>query len=1078
VSEKLRLAAGFAVLLACALPAFAGKKGPREAVKVARLSRWSPVEHVELQHIDTFLEVARRGSMKDAAITLERSPSVVSDQLAALEKRIGMRLVDRTDRQIKLTAAGERYLTEVQRLLGKPRGTYPSLRLGIAQPLLGGKLRALRPSDDQGAVARTDDDAIAELPFNPAQLRRTLERKSSPLVALWTRKLASLEKRRGNADGKLAPRDLAEETDVALRAVVTALWETLGKREHSIEALAAELPTALIKAAEGDHPALRMLDHALRQEALEDLAEEYQRRVIEGGEAPGALRLDRKLKTVDWKQIRSLAKDRFPSVERHEKGVRIERAEEAAESKFPQRGSVDDHALAQLLGGKAFALLHDDPLLYTRELVEQLGDNDEVRASLGGALSQIRYERLRTRFPKLFPNMRDPKLPLDLLAEGVKALLEEDATLSTRELTERMRQRLPRFNYPRLLQVLRTHPELEAMRDKEEAVEAGGTERYATSRGPTRPLRMTVELVRLAVLLSPPGAREVDVLAAANKLLVERGLPPIPGKVLPPRLRDAVIALHGGLDQQGAAIVADLLVEYAERAPKGASHEEVLALVFADHPQLTVHKLGFYQRYWRAEPERYSRLRRYLRGQRGSETLALKGGGDANGDARYAGRWDPMRVLAGHEADALAGSLEYARLTTQLPMLDDLIGDLGGRKPLAHKQVMMVSHLLGSTVALTRALAAAGATQKGMIVVGTPYGSNEAVAETLRAEGMDVRVPELDEVQYRKVVEQAVHDAAQRARRTQEPVVVLDDGGLVAEILHSDPRLADVISQFKIVEQTTRGITAAEKLKLRTTIVNVARSRAKQREAEIIGRTVAEKVAQSLRRHGGDLRGKRIVVTGYGLVGEPLCTLLRSLGAKVEVIDPGEDAADRARADGFEVVTRQALTKADIVIGATGTQSLPIEDLRLLKDGAMVASASSKQLEIDMKSLGARSTARTDVRVAGSRARLPTRRYTLGRRRITVLGDGWPINFDGDVDSAPPEEIQITRAAMFAGAIQAAGIDNRAKSTHDIVALDEAIDRGLVKRFNALRRGKKAPPVSDPDQWREQLARLAKLVAG
>src|SRR5207302_6760964 len=100
---------------------------------------------------------------------------------------------------------------------------------------------------------------------------------------------------------------------------------------------------------------------------------------------------------------------------------------------------------------------------------------------------------------------------------------------------------------------------------------------------------------------------------------------------------------------------------------------------------------------------------------------------------------------------------------------------------------------------------------------------------------------------YQKAVAQAVDDAAARARKNHAPVVVLDDGGLVTEILRA-PKYADVVDAFKIVEQTTRGITVAEEEPLKTPIINVARSEAKKLEGTFIGRAVALKVVQGLER--------------------------------------------------------------------------------------------------------------------------------------------------------------------------------------------------------------------------------------
>lgn len=60
-----------------------------------------------LDLIQTFREVARRGSFSAAARALDMSPANVSKYIAALEKRFGVRLFHRTTRKVSLSDAGQ-----------------------------------------------------------------------------------------------------------------------------------------------------------------------------------------------------------------------------------------------------------------------------------------------------------------------------------------------------------------------------------------------------------------------------------------------------------------------------------------------------------------------------------------------------------------------------------------------------------------------------------------------------------------------------------------------------------------------------------------------------------------------------------------------------------------------------------------------------------------------------------------------------------------------------------------------------------------------------------------------------------
>ena len=60
-----------------------------------------------LDLIQTFREVARRGSFSAAARALDMSPANASKYVAALEARFGVRLFNRTTRKVSLTDAGQ-----------------------------------------------------------------------------------------------------------------------------------------------------------------------------------------------------------------------------------------------------------------------------------------------------------------------------------------------------------------------------------------------------------------------------------------------------------------------------------------------------------------------------------------------------------------------------------------------------------------------------------------------------------------------------------------------------------------------------------------------------------------------------------------------------------------------------------------------------------------------------------------------------------------------------------------------------------------------------------------------------------
>src|SRR6267154_696234 len=66
--------------------------------------------HRDLPLLTVFAAVVRRGSFTGAAGELGLSKSVVSDNVRVLEERCGVRLLDRTTRQMRLTDVGAEVL--------------------------------------------------------------------------------------------------------------------------------------------------------------------------------------------------------------------------------------------------------------------------------------------------------------------------------------------------------------------------------------------------------------------------------------------------------------------------------------------------------------------------------------------------------------------------------------------------------------------------------------------------------------------------------------------------------------------------------------------------------------------------------------------------------------------------------------------------------------------------------------------------------------------------------------------------------------------------------------------------------
>lgn len=92
----------------------------------------------------TFVRVAQLGSLSAAARALGLTQPAVSQQVAALERRLGVRLLNRSTRRLALTEAGERYHAQARRILEAVAEAEDGL--AEASDILTGSLRVHAPA--------------------------------------------------------------------------------------------------------------------------------------------------------------------------------------------------------------------------------------------------------------------------------------------------------------------------------------------------------------------------------------------------------------------------------------------------------------------------------------------------------------------------------------------------------------------------------------------------------------------------------------------------------------------------------------------------------------------------------------------------------------------------------------------------------------------------------------------------------------------------------------------------------------------------------------------------------------------
>jgi LysR family pca operon transcriptional activator len=72
---------------------------------------------MQLQDLEVFLAVARKGTLAAAVDDVHRTPSALSKCIRRLEEALGTELFDRSGARLQLSAGGERLRTRAQHLV-------------------------------------------------------------------------------------------------------------------------------------------------------------------------------------------------------------------------------------------------------------------------------------------------------------------------------------------------------------------------------------------------------------------------------------------------------------------------------------------------------------------------------------------------------------------------------------------------------------------------------------------------------------------------------------------------------------------------------------------------------------------------------------------------------------------------------------------------------------------------------------------------------------------------------------------------------------------------------------------------
>ncbi len=301
-------------------------------------------------------------------------------------------------------------------------------------------------------------------------------------------------------------------------------------------------------------------------------------------------------------------------------------------------------------------------------------------------------------------------------------------------------------------------------------------------------------------------------------------------------------------------------------------------------------------------------------------------------------------------------------------------------KPLKGIKIGMALHVTKETAALVRTLVAGGA--KVAIAGCNPLSTQDDVAAALAEEGVDVFAWKNQNVEDYYENLDSVLDT--------KPDVTIDDGCDLITLIHTKRK--DLLKTLIVgTEETTTGVNRLRAMEkdgaLKYPVIAVNDSNTKHLMDNYIG-TGQSTIDGILRATSILLAGKNFVVIGYGPCGKGVALRAKGMGSNVTVVEVDPFKALQAVMDGHRVMPMTDAAKTgDVFVTVTGNKhTIPLESIKVMKDGAILANSGHFDIEIDVDGLKKISTNARQIRK-------DLQEYTLpNKNRIYLCAEGRLVN--------------------------------------------------------------------------------------
>lgn len=248
-------------------------------------------------------------------------------------------------------------------------------------------------------------------------------------------------------------------------------------------------------------------------------------------------------------------------------------------------------------------------------------------------------------------------------------------------------------------------------------------------------------------------------------------------------------------------------------------------------------------------------------------------------------------------------------------------------------------------------------------------------------------------------------------KRKDKKIIVLDDGAIISTILN-DIKIDNVIGILELTEMGLRRIRNLETEPLYP-ILNIAKTSLKRnitypeiansiflRIIELLG---AEKIV-----------GRKVILCGYGDMGEILADRLQKYGVHVIIHDPDIMKLIIASEQGFQTYKdiEEATKKENpfMIIGASGYRSITKSVIESLDNNTYVTAGATADLLVFEELEKEGKLKKESISNIGTH-------YLINDKKITVLGNGRSVNLFNS-EAIPNKSNDVFKASMLVASVK------------------------------------------------------------